>query len=565
MEAKDKDTIVKLEALLLFDDDNNNDHDGVAAAAAAAATPQPENTGLLAVHLYVRYKPSASVLFRLATSIITQIQPGSHRRDLLYLHITPDRFLSLRWILYEQNAKEDKKKTHPPCLDAVRQEMGISGDVLRLQFTLDRPGDLVVPNDLDLNKHNSEASSARPILSLATASDFSLYIQPNALPQAVFAVLDGAIRQWPRATQNQKNKLGQMVDRRSLYGGKGGKLYCPSNPNPNPVQPKAPTDGLPLHDDNASPPPYANNKEPGGSRSPPGASEEESDIATVATDTPPRYYASLLHHDPDHGRGEKVGERRKVVQQQPSPAAAHRSDATTASADSSLAGDSCMPPGYPGYQGFGRVSPTHVSGIARKRRKRNLSDLDAADLDPCAKGRPRQSGQDDKAAWGSGLKAGLDMVQALVARVEQQQWQIRQLLQENREWAERYHDLDERLAAVEEKQDEAREERELLSAEVGEVRSECADLGRRLPDVGEEIQEWLVENMEDEVRRREEERDAMMTTTITTENDETTKAAMEKWLAEGQEGEGASQLMYQSIVDRVTAEVKDKIRSALEN
>ncbi|KAK7928572.1 hypothetical protein PG985_005570 [Apiospora marii] len=226
MAAKDKETIVKLEALLLFDDDNNDDHDAV--AAAAAAIPQPENVGLLAVHLYVRYKPSASVLFRLATSIITQIQPGSHRRDLLYLHITPDRFLSLRWILYEQNAKEDKKKTHPPCLDAVRQEMGISGDVLRLQFTLDRPGDLVVPKDLDLNKHNSEASSsARPILSLSTASDFSLYIQPNTLPQAVFAVLDGAIQQWPRATQNQKNKLGQMVDRRSLYGGKGGKCIAP--------------------------------------------------------------------------------------------------------------------------------------------------------------------------------------------------------------------------------------------------------------------------------------------------------------------------------------------------
>ncbi|KAK7928571.1 hypothetical protein PG985_005569 [Apiospora marii] len=223
-----------------------------------------------------------------------------------------------------------------------------------------------------------------------------------------------------------------------------------------------------------------------------------------------------------------------------------------------------MPPVYPGYQGFGRVSPTHVSGIARKRRKRNLSDLDAADLDPCAKGRPSSLARMTRPHSGSGLTAGLDMVQALVARVEQQHRQIRQLLQENREWAERYHDLDERLAAVEEEQDEASEERELLSAEVGEVRSECADLGRRLPDVGDEIQEWLAENMEDELRRREE-RDAMMTTTITTETDETTKAAMQKWLAEGQEREGASQLMYQSIVDRVTAEVKDKIRSALEN
>ncbi|KAK8004689.1 hypothetical protein PG990_010726 [Apiospora arundinis] len=430
------------------------------------------------------YKPSTSVLFRLSVPITD----SSSTKITIYVQITPDRLISLRQTTCDARATSDHG---PPCLDRVRERLGGTRFVTRLQFKLhpDSHAQLVVPADFNLQ--DDPASPARRVLcsvsSLATTSSFSLYMPHNVLPTKKFEIFSRAVQQFPALTAAQRHAYERMVDLRSLYHGKGGIVFTPEDESGAPSTPAA----------------------------------TESDAATVAVDTPSRYRDSPPQYEESPSEGHQ---------------SRGRSDATTASADSPAR--DCAPPAY---EDDGQQCGTSASN----KRVWHCGSEDI-DLHPSPKRRhPRTAQLSEKLLQSLDCSESRLPENRLQFQLERQRQQIEQLQEDikalrrrNKELEGRHDELEESQDTLEKRQVESEEAIESIFVHTGELDDECARLGKQMPEIGDEVEDWMKGNMGD-----------------------TVKEYMADWLKENM-----SESIQQYITQQVRAQivdVKTRMRSAL--
>ncbi|KAK6222492.1 hypothetical protein QIS74_04194 [Colletotrichum tabaci] len=448
-------------------------------------------------------KSSSSVLFRLSVSITD----SASAKTIIYLQITPDRIASLRNTTCDTSDTSDRS---PPCLEQVRQQLGGIRFVTRLQFQLHSGihAQLVVPTGFTIDE--APDSLMRRTLSsatlLATASLFSLYIPPNALPKMKFQSLAQAVRQFPTLTAAQRQAYERMVDLRRLYHGKGGIVFIPEYHN----------SPLPEKDRKRSSTPAAT----------------DSYATTVPFDTPPRYQESPPRYD----KCPRDGQQPKA-----------KSDATPISAESP--GGDCAPPGYNDTEWRHNVS---------KATKRVLHcGSEDIDLHPTYKKKySRATGCVTSASTRNAQRPGKMSPSLLVdpdcsesrlkfllerqrQQIEQLQADIEGLQRRNKELEGRHDELEENCYDLENRQVESEETIESLLVHTGELDDECEKLGKQMPDICEEMEDWMKDNMGDRM-----------------------KESMESWLKENM-----AETINGYINDQVAAQiaqVKTKMRRALQ-
>ncbi|KAK7946945.1 uncharacterized protein PG986_011266 [Apiospora aurea] len=441
--------------------------------------------------LDVVHKPSTSVLFRLSLGIPIAIDSTS-TKVTIYLQITPDRIISLR------NTPCDTSDTErtPPCLDRVRERLGGARFVTRLQFQL-HPGlhaQLVVPTDFSL--HEAPDSPARRLFasvsSLATASLFSLYMPHNVLPIKRSRSFEQAIRQFSTLTATQRHAFERMVNLRGLYRGKGGVVYTPKE------QDVATT---------AAPDATASD------------ATTESDAATVAFDTPSRYRDLPLPPPPEY----EESPRDTAIGSTNSPEKPVSVD--------SVACD-CAPPAYDDGE-----------KQCRSTSKRLLHcGSEDVDLYPPKRmfRHPRKVQMSDKVSrlpptTPSRLQLQLERQQR---QIEQLQEDIKTLQKRNKELEGRQGELEENHGVLENRQGETEEAVESVLVHTGELDEECERLGKQVPDIGDEVEDWMKSSMGD-----------------------TMKDYMADWLKENM-SDSIQDYISQQVTAQI-AEVKTKMRSAL--
>ncbi|KAK8102084.1 hypothetical protein PG984_015230 [Apiospora sp. TS-2023a] len=445
------------------------------------------------------YKPSTSVLFRLSIPITD----SASTKTTIYLQITPDRISSLRNTTCDATDTSERK---PLCLDRVRERLGGARFVTRIQFQLhmDSHAQLVVPTDFNL-QDAPDSPSQRIfgfVSSLADASLFSLYMPHNVLPIKKFQNLEAAVRQFPALTAAQRHAYERMVDLRSLYHGRGGVVFSDN-------QDHAASPGTTASDD-----------------------ATESDAATVAFDTPSGYRDSPPRYEECPSEGQKPKD-------QP--------DAATVSADSPAAADSpasspvgdCAPPAYEDDD-----EPRFKHPLVGKR----VLNCGSEDLDlyPAAKRRhARTTKPTEKISRPQSTSLDCSFESRLQFQLERQRQQIERLQEDikalqkrNRELEGRHNELEESHGVLENRQVETEEAVESILVHTGELDDECEKLGKQVPDIGDEVEDWMKCNMGN-----------------------TAKDIMADWLRENM-----SETIQEYITSQVTAqiaEVKTKMRSAL--
>ncbi|KAK7972514.1 hypothetical protein PG996_006719 [Apiospora saccharicola] len=436
------------------------------------------------------YKPSTSVLFRLSMPITD----SAFIKTTIYLQITPDRISSLRNTTCDATDTSERK---PSCLDRVCDRLGGARFVTRLQFQLhtDSHAQLVVPTDFNLQDAPDSPSQRMfgSVSSLAAASSFSLYMPHNVLQIKKFQNLEAAVRQFPALTAAQRHAFERMVDLRSLYHGKGGVVFFSDN------QDHAASPGSTASDD-----------------------ATESDAATIPFDTPSRYRDSPPRYE------ECPSEEHKPKDQP---------DAAIVSEDSP-AGD-CAPPAYEDDD-----EPRFKHPMVGKRVL-NCGSEDI-DLRPAAKRRyARTAKTTEKLSLPQPTSLDCSFESRLQFQLERQRQQIERLQEgiktlqkRNKELEGRHNELEESHGVLEIRQVETEEAIESILVHTGELDDECERLGKQVPDIGDEVEDWMKCNMGN-----------------------TAKDIMADWLRENM-----SETIQEYITSQVTAqiaEVKTKMRSAL--
>ncbi|KAK8024503.1 hypothetical protein PG993_012569 [Apiospora rasikravindrae] len=421
------------------------------------------------------HKPSTSVLFRLSIPITD----SASTKTTIYLQITPDRIISLRTTACDTS---DTSERTPPCLDRVRARLGGARFVTRLQFQLHTGhAQLIVPANFDLPHNEAPNSPARQLFasvsSLATASVFSLYMPHNVLPMKKFRNFTEAVRQFPTLTATQRHAYERMVNLRGLYHGKGGVVYTPEDQD-------IPTTAAATASDATT----------------------ESDATTVAFDTP-------------------------LALSRFSPAVRGKPDA---------AGD-CAPPAYDGEQQYRSMSSS--------KRLLHCGSEDI-DLYPTPKRmfrHPRKVQVTEKISrlHPTNSDPGFSFESRLQLQLERQQRQIEQLQEDvkalqkrNKELEGRQGELEENHSVLENRQGETEEAVESILVHTGELDEECEKLGKQVPDIGDEVEDWMKSSMGD-----------------------TVKDYMADWLKENM-SESIQDFITQQVTAQI-AEVKTKMRSAL--
>ncbi|KAK1638017.1 hypothetical protein BDP81DRAFT_423926 [Colletotrichum phormii] len=216
--------------------------------------------------LRVRYASVGFVSFRLLP-----VPNSMTTKTTAWLQIRANCIESLDKMLYD---KANTDSPSPPYLEAVRRRLNGMQSVTRLQFQLHRDGhiDLVTPVDSDAEDILGEpvSKTGAPLMSLATASRFSMYFRHDILRRKTFLKYKRAIRDFPHLTENEKNAYECMVDVRRLYHGAGGQVHRPHGhrdspstkelrSSPAPATPASCGSTLPFEDvpqDRSLPPPY---------------------------------------------------------------------------------------------------------------------------------------------------------------------------------------------------------------------------------------------------------------------------------------------------------------------
>lgn len=238
-----------------------------------------------------KYMPPGVVLFRLCISLT--------EGPALYLQFTP----SAIWSLEKFNCGE-KNDNHPPDFDTVRRHLvGRPRSFTRLQFKLRSRGSIITPDKFLVSDYDTQARYiTASIISLATASSFSLYMPHEALPKADYRLLYGAYKDRPALTEAQDAEWKRMTDLRTMYNGNGGVLFSIEdqdrllNSISKTVVPTIAAD-LPSYE---PPPDYDAEERNSSLPSSQQPTASESDDVTVATPTPPRYRRNHEGHCPEN-------------------------------------------------------------------------------------------------------------------------------------------------------------------------------------------------------------------------------------------------------------------------
>ncbi|KAK8071328.1 hypothetical protein PG997_011531 [Apiospora hydei] len=441
--------------------------------------------------LDVVHKPSTSVLFRL--SIPIAVTDSTSTKVTIYLQITPDRIISLRNTACDTS--DTNERTPPPYLDRVLERLGGA----RLSRASSLHAQLVVPTDFSL--HEAPDSPARRLFasvsSLATASLFSLYMPHNVLPMKKFRNFEQAVRQFPTLTATERHAFERMVNLRGLYRGKGGVVYTPEDQD-------AATAAVNATASDAT---------------------TESDAATVAFDTPSRYRDSPPKYEE-------------------SPSEGHQSSGKL---DAAIG---CAPPAYDDSDG-GEYRPMtskrllhcgsedidlHLDLHPPKRifRHPRKGQMHKQMVKKISRHHPTNLGPDLN-FFESRLQLQLERQQRLI---EQLQKDIKTLQKRNKELEGRQGELEESHGVLENRQGETEEAVESILVHTGELDEECEKLGKQVPDIGDEVEDWMKSSMGD-----------------------TMKDYMADWLKENM-SDSIQDYISQQVTAQI-AEVKTKMRSAL--
>lgn len=450
------------------------------------------------------HRPSASVLFRLNVPIIN----SASAQSTVTLLITPDRIASLRTTICDTSVAGHADPTATasrPALGIVRERLGGVRLVRHIQFQLHSGlhPQLVVPAGFSLDGEHSD-SPARCAFGLATllaaASVLSLYMPHNALPTAKLNTFNEAVRRFPTLTVAQRQAFERTVDIRRWYNGKGGIVV--------PIEEQRDSPSTPTRD--------------------------ETDDATVAVDTPSGYE----HCPPQYDHSSECHESSPDDEAGAIPSTSLAGDdlETNRLADvlgTSPAVDVGAPPEY-------NISQRqHTLPHPTKRTLQCGSE----DVD-LARSSKRRDGKPSYFSRPETIESAIfdDRVQLLLERQRQQiqdlQKEIDGLKRRNEQLERRQDELEEAQAEMETSQSETDDKVESLLVHASELEDECEALKSQLPDVGIEMEDWLMAHMDDRV-----------------------KDGIEEWLYEN-----LSDTIQDYVEKQVAAhmaDVKAKVRSAL--
>ncbi|WYZ35406.1 hypothetical protein EsH8_X_000053 [Colletotrichum jinshuiense] len=410
------------------------------------------------------YKSASSILFRLSVSIT-----DSTSKTIIYLQITPDRIALLRNTTCDTS---DTSNRSPPCLEQVRQRLGGSRFVTRLQLQLHSGihTQLVVPTGFTIDTAAGSPSRRTfdSATSLANASMFSLYIPHNVLPMMKFRAFTEAVRQFPTLTAAQRQAYERMVDLRRLYHGKGGIVFIPEDQNGGPLSDRD-------HKRSTTP------------------ATTESYATTVPFDTPPRYQDSPPRYDECLSKGQQ---------------SKARSNAAAISVESP--GGDCTLPEYDDTE--------WRHGVLKATKRVLHCGSEDVDLHPtskrkhsCAIGctttastkniqRPERVSRSrlaDADCSDSRLEFLLERQRQQIERLQED---IEGLQRRNKELEAQHDELEENCCDLEHRQVNTEETIESLLIHTGELDDECEKLGKQVPDICDEMEDWMKDNMGDRMK-----------------------------------------------------------------
>ncbi|OHE91450.1 hypothetical protein CORC01_13269 [Colletotrichum orchidophilum] len=407
------------------------------------------------------YHSSTSILFRLSVAITD----NAFNKITIYLQITPDRIASLRHTTCDTT---DTSNDRPPCLERVRQRLGAKRLMTRLQLRLHSGlyAQLIAPTGFTLDEI-PESPVRHPFASaasLATASIFSLYVPHNVLPMTKIHAFVQAVQQFPNLTAAQRQLYERRVDLRRLYNGKGGIVLTPQE-----VQ-----SGSLLRD-----------REHSRATTP---ATSESCASTVPFDAVPRYQETPPQYE------ERINDG-----QQP-----QASLAAAAFVKELLGCDNALPE-------YSDTEQKHNVPNASKRwlhcgsedidlnprSKRTCSERSFTSIYTtpsnahCLEEKPQPQHVDPECSQ-SGL---MFLLKQQCQQIERLQADIEELKRRNKELQVRHDEAEDNCCKLENRQSEIEETVESLLIHTGELDDECEKLGKQMPDICDDMEDWVKDNL----------------------------------------------------------------------
>ncbi|KAF5498156.1 hypothetical protein CGCA056_v015000 [Colletotrichum aenigma] len=453
------------------------------------------------------YQSSASALFRLSTTITD----SASIKTTIYLQITPDRIASLQNTTCDTSDANDGSPSH---LERVRQRLGGKRLLTRLQFHLHSGlyAQLIVPTGFA--RDEAPASPAwhafRSTASLATVPTFSIYMPHNVLPMTKFETFFQAVRQFPTLTATQRQSYERMVDLRRLYSGKGGVVFTPEDDQ----------NAVPLRD---------------GERNRSATPSTESCASTVPFDTVPRHQDSPPQYD-------------ECVVEGPQPRASMTAAAAAAFVKSAR-GDDALPE-YGGSERQHRRLQTskrvlhcgseeidlHPSS-KRAHFQRSFASVHATTANAQRPEERSESQFTDAECVQGRLAVLLEQQRQQIQRLQED---VEELRRRNKELEGRHDEVEDNCGDLENRQTETEETVESLLIHTGELDEECEKLGKQMPDLCDEMEDWVKDNLGDAMKEH-----------------------MNKWLEENM-AETINGYINEKVAAQI-AQMKAKMRKALSN
>ncbi|KXH45932.1 hypothetical protein CSAL01_09160 [Colletotrichum salicis] len=411
---------------------------------------------------------STSILFRLSIAITDT--DSAHNKTILYLQITPDRIASLRHATCDTADASDER---PPCLERVRQRLGAKRFVTRLQLRLHRGlhAQLIAPAGFAREQagvkppDSPTQQTLASITSLATASTFSLYLPHNVLPMAKVQAFIEAVRQFPNLTAAQRQSYERVVDLRRLYNGKGGIVFTPEVVH----------SGSPLRDgeDNRA--------------ITLDTTESQSCASTVPFDTVPRDQASP---PPQYDECGKEGQQ---------PSAAAIVDDILPEYDNTERQSNASNAAKRGLQHCGSEEIDLRTSSKRIYLQRPFTTTYTTARNA---NRPKEKSQSpliDSECSGSHSRL-VYLLEQQCQHIQRLQADIKELERRNKELEGWHDEIEETCCEIENRQKETDETLESLLVHTGELDDECEKLGKQVPDICDNMEDWVKDNLGDAMK-----------------------------------------------------------------
>lgn len=404
------------------------------------------------LQLRARYSSPGLVYFRLFSA-----PNGMPTNTTTWLQIRANCIKSLNKTLYD---KTDTSGPDPPYLETVRWLLHGMHSVACLQFELHSEGkiDLITPIDSDTPGEPFLETPAS-LMSLATASRFSVYFRHDILKRKTFGAYQRAIQGFPQLAESHKKAYECMVDVGRLYHGAGGKVDRPHDHDgspsttehhnsPGPATPASCGSTLPFEDvppERGSPPPYDECLSEGQSP------KAMSDAAAVVAESFRRDY------DHDHDRdppGYGDAERRN---------------------DQSDSSQGVFPLGN---------ADIHMQLPKRKRSRTNVCTATTPTRDATRRNKSQRLPSADPDSL---LMRVLEQQQQQQQQIDDLRKEVKELEECNAELEARCDDLEKRCSEVEYGQSDSVDNVGNLDITVDGLQARCDILERQMPDVCDEM------------------------------------------------------------------------------